>query len=176
MKAQLTTEQAVSLISCWGFHFTSALGSSWAQHHSSHHLNLANKVDTRNIMRQVNLHRAAHCEQTAHAVLKQSRQNIVGQVGIPPTSASWTNSPPPHLSILWDDHITGMITSTSWDDHISCARQHIVENYLFYDIPSTRRWPRSADPTAAWSSWALSRPPQGRGGRACAWIICCAFK
>ena len=40
-------------------------------------------------------------------------------VGIPPTAASWTNSPPPHSSIHWDDHITGMITSTSWDDHIT---------------------------------------------------------
>ena len=124
-------------------------------------------------MRQVNLHRAAHCEQTAQAVLKKSRQNTVGQVGILPTSASWTNSPPPHLSILWDNHITGMITSTSWDDHISCARQHIVENYLFYDIPSARRWPRSADPIA-WPSWARSRIPQGRDGRAFAWIRCAA--
>ena len=66
-------------------------------------------------------------------------------MGIRPTSASWTNSPPPHLSILWDDHITGMITSTSWDDHISCARQDIVEHSLLYDIPSARRWPRSED-------------------------------
>ena len=57
--------------------------------------------------------------------------------------------------------------------HISNARQHIVEYYLCYDIPSARRWPRSADPTAR-SSWALSQPPQGRGGRAFAWIRCAA--
>ena len=37
-----------------------------------------------------------------------------------------------------------------------------------------RRWPRSADPTAAWPSWAPSQPPQGRGGRAFAWIRCAA--
>ena len=34
-------------------------------------------------------------------------------VGIPPTAASGKNSPPPHSSIHWDDHITGMITSTT---------------------------------------------------------------
>ena len=49
----------------WGFHFTSVIGSSWAQHRGSHHANRANEVDTRNIMRQVNLHRAAHRERTA---------------------------------------------------------------------------------------------------------------
>ena len=141
-----------------------------------------NAVDTRDLMRQhVDLHRATHREQTIRIQVAMERRWInfapsATTVGIPHTSASWTNSPPPHSSIHWDDHITGMITSTSWDDHISCARQHIVENYLFYGIPSTRRWPRSADPTAVWSSWAPSRPPQGRGGRAFAWIICCAFK
>ena len=57
--------------------------------------------------------------------------------------------------------------------HISCARQDIVEYYLCYDIPSARRWPRSADPTAK-SSWAPSQPPQGRDGRAFAWIRCAA--
>ena len=49
----------------WGLHFPSVIGSSWAQHRGSHHANRANEVDTRNIMRQVNLHRAAHREQTA---------------------------------------------------------------------------------------------------------------
>ena len=57
--------------------------------------------------------------------------------------------------------------------HISDARQHIAEYYLCYDIPSARMWPRSADPTAR-SSWAPSQPPQGRDGRAFAWIRCAA--
>ena len=39
-------------------------------------------------------------------------------VGIPPTAASWTNSPPPHSSIHWDDHITGMITSLGFSPSI----------------------------------------------------------
>ena len=39
--------------------------------------------------------------------------NPSATVGLPPTAARWTNSPPPHSSIHWDDHITGMITSTN---------------------------------------------------------------
>ena len=39
----------------------------------------ANEVDTKKVMRQVKLHRAAHREQTAQAVFK-SRQNIVGHM------------------------------------------------------------------------------------------------
>ena len=89
----------------------------------SHHVYIANKVDTKNIVRQVSLHRAAPCEQTAQDIFK-SRHNVVGHmlhqknatVGIPPTIASWTNSPPPPSSIHWDDHVNGMITSTTKND------------------------------------------------------------
>ena len=49
------------------------LGSSWAQHRGSHHAYRANKVDTRNIMRQVNLHRAAHRERTAKPYSSRDR-------------------------------------------------------------------------------------------------------
>ena len=45
----------------------------------SHHAYSANKVDTKNIVIQVSLHRAAHCEQTAQDVFK-SRQYVVGQI------------------------------------------------------------------------------------------------
>ena len=171
----------------WGVHFTNVIGSSWAQHRGSHNANRANEVDTRNIMRQVNLHRAAHREQTADLEYAAAATDPGGSTGgrnpwsrttprpgnlslrnmprvgrtrtppsertlahrlarrtrvkrmrtaqaprwicccdccclinqsccrrcCPPTAASWTNSPPPHSSIHWDDHITGMITSTS---------------------------------------------------------------
>jgi len=46
--------------------FLVVIGSSWAKHRGSHHAYRANKVDTKEIMRQVNLHRAAHREQTAN--------------------------------------------------------------------------------------------------------------
>ena len=48
-----------------GVSFHNVIGSSWAQHRGSHHAYRANKVDTKEIMIQVNLHRAAHREQTA---------------------------------------------------------------------------------------------------------------
>ena len=62
----------------WGFHFTSIIGSSWAQHRGSHHANRANEVDNRNIMRQVNLHPAAHRERTA----KPGRSQLVLDSGV----------------------------------------------------------------------------------------------
>ena len=116
-----------------GFHATSVIASAWAQHRSSHHTKHANELDTNKVMRQVELHRAAHREQTAQAVFVTGRswKNFApsATAGIPPTAAIWTNSPPPHLSRHWDDHITGMITSTNKTAklliaHFLCATRH----------------------------------------------------
>ena len=125
MQAQVTTEKAVCLI-MWGrVHFTSVIGSSWAQHNSSHHpkprehSGHQEHYETREpALRSGPRTEIPSCIRVA---TEHSWTNFApsATVGIPPTAASWTNAPPPHLSIHWDDHITGMITSTSWDDHIT---------------------------------------------------------
>ena len=77
----------------------------------SHHAYSANKVATKNIVRQVRLHRAAHCEQTAQDVFK-SRQNVVGQ--ILHKTQLWAFRLPllvGHILHLHTRQFTGMITS-----------------------------------------------------------------
>ena len=61
----------------WEVHFTNVIASSWGQHRGSHHAYRANEVDTKKIMRQVNLHRAAHREQTAKPYSSRDG-NVVG--------------------------------------------------------------------------------------------------
>ena len=77
----------------------------------SHHAYSANKVDTKNIVRQVSLHRAAHCDQTTQDVFK-SRQNVVGQ--ILHKTQLWAFRLPllvGHILHLHSRQCTGMITS-----------------------------------------------------------------
>ena len=92
------------------------------------------------------LHRAAHREHTAQTVFVTGRSGIKcapsATVDIPPTAASWTNSQHPHLSMHWDDHITGMITSTSWEDHLTGMITSTHKNaklWIAYFLCATRR-------------------------------------